>query len=132
MGIFQQFPYTNFHELNLDGMIKILREMQDEWAATKTEWENVEAYIQNYFNNLDVSQEINDKLNKMAADGSLALLLEPTATTVINNWLAAHITQPTTPPLDDTLLIHNAAAESAAAGRKTPGETRGRNAQCRL
>ena len=27
MGIFRQFPYTNFHELNLDWMLRMLQEI---------------------------------------------------------------------------------------------------------
>ena len=54
MGIFQQFPYTNFHEMNLDQIIKIMREMQDEWEATKAEWASYKEFIDNYFNNLHI------------------------------------------------------------------------------
>lgn len=117
MGIFQQFPYTNFHEMNLDQLIKIMREMQDEWAETKQQWSDVQAFIENYFENLDVSQEISDKLDQMAADGTLALILDSDVVNAVNLWLAAHITQPTTPAVDDTLQISGAAADSAAAGR---------------
>ena len=48
MGIFQQFPYSNFHEMNLDQIIKIMREMQDEWAETKNEWLDMKTFINNY------------------------------------------------------------------------------------
>ena len=54
MGIFQQFPYSNFHEMNLDQIIKIMREMQDEWEATKAEWASYKDFIDNYFATLDV------------------------------------------------------------------------------
>lgn len=29
MGLFDQFPYTNFHELNLDWLIKLIKELED-------------------------------------------------------------------------------------------------------
>lgn len=49
-----------------------------------TQMENVtnafielENYVNNYFNNLDVQDEINNKLNEMAEDGTLSSLLAP-------------------------------------------------------
>lgn len=117
MGVFRQFPYSNFHEMNMDEILKILKTMQDEWNATKTEWASYKDFIDNYFANLDVSEEISNKLNQMASDGSLALILEPNTVNAVNAWLTAHITNPTNPVIDETLLIHGAAAESASAGR---------------
>lgn len=37
----------------------------------------LQGYVNNYFNNLDVQNEINNKLDSMASDGSLKKLLEP-------------------------------------------------------
>lgn len=31
MGVFDQFPYTNFHDLNLDEFFKAFNKLQDEW-----------------------------------------------------------------------------------------------------
>ena len=33
MGIFNQFPYTNFHELNLDQFYEAFKKLQDEWDS---------------------------------------------------------------------------------------------------
>ena len=38
MGIFRQFPYTNFHEMNLDMLIKIVDELQKEWKDFTVDW----------------------------------------------------------------------------------------------
>lgn len=76
-------------------------------------------YINNYFDNLDIQNEINTKLDKMAEDGSLSDILEPfilrEAPGVITAWLEENIT-PTSPPVDDTLTIKNAAADAYATG----------------
>ena len=37
----------------------------------------LEEFVNNYFNNLDVQEEINNKLDAMAEDGSLLALIEP-------------------------------------------------------
>lgn len=79
-----KYPYTDFNEYNLDWCITRIRDLTDEWASTKTEWSDVETewqnykdYIDNYFANLDLSQEVSDKLDQMYADGSLLSLLQP-------------------------------------------------------
>lgn len=40
-------------------------------------------YVDNYFKNLDVQEEINKKLDEMAADGSLSILLQMHAAMVL-------------------------------------------------
>lgn len=115
MGIFQQFPYTNFHEFNLDQIIKIMREMQDEWEDTKTEWASYKDFIDNYFANLDVSDEVLQALRTMASTGELADVMDPEIAIAVAAWLSEHIT-PTTPAIDDTLTIEGAAADAKATG----------------
>ncbi len=117
MGIFQQFPYSNFHEFNLDQIIKIMREMQDEWATTKTEWASYKEFIDNYFENLDVSEEVLAAMRIMAGTGELNTIIDPTIATETSDWLAEHITITEGPTvIDDTLSIAGAAADAKASG----------------
>lgn len=115
MGIFQQFPYSNFHEMNLDQLIKIMREMQDEWNATKTEWASYKDFIDNYFTNLDVSQEVLEAIRVLANDGTLKNIIDPTIASETTEWLNQHITT-TTPPVDASLSIAGAAADAKVTG----------------
>lgn len=115
MGIFQQFPYSNFHEMNLDQIIKIMREMQDEWDATKTEWSSYKDFIDNYFNTLDVSDEVLSAMRIFAVDGTLNNILDPVIVSEVVEWLEANIT-PTTPIIDKSLSIENASAEALTTG----------------
>lgn len=116
MGIFQQFPYSNFHEFNLDQIIKILREMQDEWGATKTEWASYKDFIDNYFNNLNLDAETEKALRRLVADGTLSPVIDPVIINETIEWLSTHITQPTTPAIDTSLTIAGAAADAKATG----------------
>ena len=118
MGIFRQFPYTNFHEINLDEIIKIMRELQEEWGETETEWASYKDFIDNYFENLDVSDEVLAALRIMASGGELDPIIDPVIVTEVIAWLNDHITQPTTPAIDTSLTVAGAAADSKAVGDK--------------
>lgn len=41
MGLFENFPYTNFHNLNLDWIIKVLKNAITELEEIQTNWESV-------------------------------------------------------------------------------------------
>lgn len=41
MGLFENFPYTNFHNLNLDWIIKVLKNAVSELEEIQTNWESV-------------------------------------------------------------------------------------------
>lgn len=115
MGIFQQFPYSNFHEMNLDQIIKIMREMQDEWEATKTDWTSYKDFIDNYFNNLNLDEETEKALLNLINTGVLDSVIDPVIATTTSEWLAEHVT-PTTPAVDDSLTISGAAADAKVTG----------------
>lgn len=115
MGIFRQFPYSNFHEMNLDDIIKIMREMQDEWYATKQEWATYKDFIDNYFANLDVSEEVLSALRVFAEDGTLNEIIDPVIAESVTDWLTEHVT-PTTPIIDNSLTISGAGADARVVG----------------
>ena len=89
--MFNKYPYTDFHELNLDWVLETVKQLAAEWASTLEAWNTVQEawedeqqafqglhdYVMNYFDNLDVQEEINNKLDQMAADGTLDTILLP-------------------------------------------------------
>ena len=72
-----KYPYTDFHELNLDWFLARFKEVTDQVTTLDATVQQFTAFVTNYFNNLDVQQEINNKLDQMAADGTLAALIQP-------------------------------------------------------
>lgn len=76
-------------------------------------------FVDNYFDNLDVQEEIDNKLDEMAIDGTLYNMFAPIAEdaipTLVTQWLNEHIT-PTSPPVDKTLTVSNAAADAKVVG----------------
>ena len=72
-----RYPYTDMHEMNLDWILLKVKEMIEEWDTTKNAWNELHEFVDTYFENLDVQQEINNKLDEMAAGGELADLMNP-------------------------------------------------------
>lgn len=125
--MFNKYPYTDFHELNLDWFLNQFKELVSDWDTFKTDltaqweqvstdWQTLYNYVHDYFDNLDVQQEIDNKLNAMATDGSLLTIMQPTISETTENWLDDNITQPTTPVVDASLTVSGAAADARVTG----------------
>lgn len=101
--MFNEFPYTDFHEMNLDWFLKKFKSLYDEWISTKKEFETVKeefadlkSYIENYFKNLDIYDEISKKLDEMFENGTLESLFYDYTKIVdyANAEPFAHVTPP--------------------------------------
>lgn len=83
-----------YHEQNLDWFLSEIKKALAEWDVTEKEWAETKAYITNYFNNLDISKEVSDKINEMAEDGTLAKIINQTIFTDLesnlNNYIAKY------------------------------------------
>lgn len=108
---------------NFDNLDDAFDTLQGSFNDTKNAmlhaYDQLQSYVNDYFDNLDVQEEINNKLDEMAEDGSLSELLEPFIESQIAAdvaaWLQAHIT-PTSPAVDSSLTVSGAAADAKAAG----------------
>lgn len=80
-----------------------------------TAYTQLQTYVNDYFDNLDVQEEINNKLDAMAESGELSDLLEPFIPALVTSWLNEHIT-PTSPIVDNSLSISGAAADAKVTG----------------
>lgn len=61
----------------LNNTIQAVNENTEDVAQMRQELDQFEEFINNYFNNLDVQQEINNKLDAMASSGELTDLMKP-------------------------------------------------------
>ena len=88
MGAFTNWNYHNWHELNLDFLIEQVNKLFDEWKEYNQNWEewknntdtafqNLLDYVTDYFDNLDLTEEVKDNINQMASDGRLAEIIQP-------------------------------------------------------
>ena len=121
------FPYLDTRDINLDWLLKNMKLIIKQWADYQTEmnqqfsdletaFNTLKDWIDSYFENLDVQTEINNKLDAMKTSGELGEIMQPIISDETAAWLAAHITQPTTPAIDNTLTVAGAAADAKAAG----------------
>ena len=99
--------------------------LTSQWVAYRdsltAEWTTYKNYIDNYFNNLDVQTEINNKLDAMAQDGTLDALIAPymesDIPTAVTTWLTAHVDPVgSAVTIDNTLTISGSAADSKTVG----------------
>lgn len=67
---------NGYHEFNLSWLIAELKRALEEWDAVEKDWEETKDYITNYFKNLDVQDEINNKLDEMLENGELKTIVE--------------------------------------------------------
>lgn len=75
--MFNKYPYTDFHELNLDWFLEEFKKVTDKVTDLDTTVQQFTDFVTNYFDNLDVQEEINRKLEEMRIDGTLAAIIQP-------------------------------------------------------
>lgn len=73
-----EYPSVNMNDYNNDWIINKVKELTIEWGELEKEWldqkqafEQWKNYIENYFNNLDLSLEISNKIDEMYRSGQL-------------------------------------------------------------
>lgn len=65
-------PYSNFHELNQDWFLTEFNKVVEQWKAMQKNFDSLQdafndlkSYVQNYFKNLNVQDEINNKIDDL-------------------------------------------------------------------
>lgn len=72
-----KYPYTDFHEMNLDWIIKTAKDVATRMTTVEEAVSELHEYVHDYFDNLDVQEEINNKIDEMAANGELLAVILP-------------------------------------------------------
>ena len=139
MGIINQYPYTDFHELNLDFVLNVSEEtknlneqiqdtvteytekvdtLEEDFSNLQGDFGDLSNQVNNYFNNLDVQNEIDNKIDDMVSTGEFGEIVENTGeiTTATENWLADHVSPGYA--VDNTLTISGAAADALVTGTR--------------
>ena len=115
-------PYDFNGTLSLENkfvvLFKAVKEMFDAQDGLVKSYKALHDFINQYFSNLDLQNEVNKKIEEMEKSGELLNLLKPTVNNEVSSWLAANITNPSNPPIDKSLTVENAAADAKVTGDK--------------
>ena len=107
-------------------------QMQTEWGSQQKAFESFKEYVngeiakfQSWFDNLDVQNEINNKIDEMVSDGTFLTIIQSTVNSqtqaATDAWLQKNMTPGAgAPALDSSLTLANAAAQAKAVGDKCP------------
>lgn len=85
------FPWTDMHELNLDWFLAEFKKLVEEWNQVQGEWTSLHDFVQNFFDNLNVQTEIDNKINAMILDGTFADIVSPFVTAALPTLVAGQL-----------------------------------------
>lgn len=88
MTMFNSFPYSNIHELNLDWLLKEMNELIGKMDLTNKNFDELKDYVTNYFSSLDVDEAIEKEIQKLIDDGTIGNLINQTLFEQLNNEIA--------------------------------------------
>lgn len=71
MAFFHEYPYTDFSEINLDWILKQLKEYMTKTDATAKSQEELKEYVDDFLDSLDMPAEVAAKLEEMMTTGEL-------------------------------------------------------------
>ena len=115
-------PYDFNGTLSLENkfvvLFKTVKEMFDAQNELVKSYKALYDFVNQYFTNLDIQTEVNKKIEEMKNSGELLDLLKPTVSNEVSTWLASNITNPSNPPIDKSLTVENAAADSKVVGER--------------
>ena len=113
-------PYDFNGTLSLENkfvvLFKTVKEMFHAQDALVKSYKELYEFINAYFDNLDVQEEINNSLDKMAREGTLLTIIKPTISNETTKWLDNNMTNPTSPAVDKSLSVQGAAADAFMTG----------------
>lgn len=115
-GIPYDFNGTLSLENKFTVLFKTVQEMFKAQASLIESYKELYEFIKSYFDKLDVQENVNKKIEDMVASGELLNLIKPSTIAETDKWLAEHITNPSNPPLDSSLLLDTAAAQAKTVG----------------
>ena len=87
-NIFQnEYPYTDFHELNADWILNKINELATDWLNYKksidakydtleSAFKDLKEYVENYFANTDFNELVSNEIAKYVSDGTLASFVD--------------------------------------------------------
>lgn len=93
--------------------------LNEDMTSLYESYAQLQNYVNTYFDNLDVQQEIDNKLDAMVLNGTLTRLVRPFVGEAVSDWLEDNVEPVGSAVIvDASLTIEGAAADAAAVGRE--------------
>lgn len=78
MGLFNKFPYTNFHEVNTDWIINEIKRLVTEWEENHGEiteyykkFDELKEYVNTKFIEMNITEEVKKQVTELVESGQL-------------------------------------------------------------
>lgn len=81
---YENFPYSNFHELNADWILEQVRDCVEKVKNLGLSFEELKEYVNNYFSSLDVDSAIAAEIQRLIDNGTMGALINQTLLGEIN------------------------------------------------
>ena len=81
MPIFNQWPFTQFQEMNLDWIIREMKKLIIKTGNLEEAQKELKEYIDNFIDSVDVQEAVNNKIDDLIDDGYFDSLLSETMVT---------------------------------------------------
>lgn len=77
MGVFENIPYTNFHEANQEWLIKTAKDVAQRMTTVEETVAELRREMAEFFDDLNLQEEVNAKIDEMVADGTFLAAVQP-------------------------------------------------------
>lgn len=71
------FCKHGYHTVDMDWLVKKVAELEKEYSSMETDFKSLKDYVDDYFKNLDVSQEVKDAVDGLFSSGEAQQYLDP-------------------------------------------------------
>lgn len=76
MALFNDWPFTNLHGINLTWVLEKVKEALEKADKAETDVAALEAYVKNYLENLNIDEKIQEQFNELIESGQLDEIIE--------------------------------------------------------
>lgn len=123
-GFIAKYPYTDYERLNLDWLINAMQDAVELAKATAADQVELRQYVETYFSQLSVPDEVKAVIDQMKTSGEFTQILEPIVDAAVGdlNERVAEAEGAITTNEQDIAALKTRAA--SAEGRLTTAENR--------